>query len=112
MQGDDGDSRRLVMDLSAVGIPTTDRTFALQVEGDSMSGAGIKGGDILVLERREPRLGELVAILLNRDVTVKRYVESKEGTPVLCGWCSTDADSIALGGVEIQGVAVGLIRKL
>ena len=59
--GEEGDLGRLVMDLSAAGIPTTENTFALRIEGDSMSGAGINNGDILILERREPRHGDIVA---------------------------------------------------
>jgi SOS-response transcriptional repressor LexA len=109
---DEGDLGRLVMDLSAVGIPTTDRTFALRVEGESMSGAGINDGDILVLERREPRSGDIVAALVDRHVTLKRYVVNKEGAPILRAENPKYDDIVPLEGLEVQGVAVGLIRKL
>lgn len=107
-----GDLGRLVMDLSAVGIPTTDKTFALRVEGDSMSGAGINTGDILVLERREARSGDIVAALIGNHVTLKRYVITNEGETRLCAENPSHADIFELEGLQIQGVAIGLIRKL
>ena len=106
-----GDLGRLVMDLSAIGIPTTENTFALRVEGDSMSGAGINDGDILILERREPRSGDIVAALVDRRVTLKRYV-LKENKPVLRAENPKHADIVPVEHLEIQGVAVGLIRRL
>jgi DNA polymerase V len=109
---EEGDLGRLVMDLSAVGIPTTDKTFALRVEGDSMSGAGINDGDILVLERREARSGDIVAALIDRHVTLKRYVITSKGETTLRAENPLHADIVELEGLEIQGVAIGLIRKL
>ena len=108
---EEGDLGRLVMDLSAVGIPTTENTFALRVEGDSMSGAGINDGDILVLERRKARSGDIVAALVDRHVTLKRYIVDK-GEPILRAENPNYADIVPLEGLEVQGVAVGLIRKL
>jgi SOS-response transcriptional repressor LexA len=109
---EEGDLGRLVMDLSAVGIPTTDKTFALREEGDSMSGAGINDGDILVLERREPRSGDIVAALVDRQVTLKRYVLGNEGEPILRAENPNHGDIVPHEDLSVQGVAVGLIRKL
>lgn len=108
---EEGDLGRLVMDLSAVGIPTTENTFALRVEGDSMTGAGINDGDILVLERRKARSGDIVAALVDRHVTLKRYIVDK-GEPLLRAENPNYANIVPLEALEIQGVAVGLIRKL
>ncbi|HEX8312501.1 MAG TPA: S24 family peptidase [Chthoniobacteraceae bacterium] len=107
-----GDLGRLVMDLSAVGIPTTDKTFALRVEGESMSGAGINDGDILVLERREARSGDIVAALIDGQVTLKRYVITNKGETQLRAENPSHADIVELEGLQVQGVAIGLIRKL
>lgn len=108
----EGDLGRLVMDLSAMGIPSTEKTFALRVEGDSMSGAGINDGDVLILEKREPRSGEIVVALLEHQVTLKRYIV--EGDKVLLRAENPQYEDIIPdeGGLKIQGVAVGLIRKL
>jgi repressor LexA len=109
--GEEGDLGRLVMDLSAAGIPTTENTFALRIEGDSMSGAGISNGDILILERREPRHGDIVAALVDGQVTLKRYILD-EDKPILRAENPKYADIVPVAALEIQGVAVGLIRRL
>jgi len=49
------------------------RCFALEVQGDSMTGAGIKAGDLLIV-RQQPvaENGEIVVALLDGEATVKR----------------------------------------
>ena len=49
--------------------------FALRVSGDSMSGAGLRQGDIIVV-RRQPvaESGEIVVVLVDNEATVKRLV--------------------------------------
>lgn len=108
---EEGDLGRLIMDLSAIGIPTNAETFALRVEGHSMIGAGINDGDTIILERREPAEGDIVAALVDNQVTLKRYV-LKDGKPILRPENPAFADIIPLERLEVQGVAVGLIRRL
>ena len=49
-------------------------TFAIRIEGDSMSGAGIFPGDIAVVDRaRTPINGSIVLAVLDGSFTVKRY---------------------------------------
>ncbi len=52
---------------------TADRLFALRVQGESMTGAGILPGDVVVV-RRQPTAesGELVVALVEDEATVKR----------------------------------------
>ncbi|MFH2218566.1 MAG: transcriptional repressor LexA [Pseudomonadota bacterium] len=52
--------------------------FALHVLGDSMTGAGIKNGDIAVIQRRDcVENGEIAAVLIEQAVTLKRvYLSS------------------------------------
>lgn len=49
--------------------------FALRVKGDSMIGAGIKTGDIVII-RHQPIAadGDIVAAAINNEVTLKRLV--------------------------------------
>lgn len=48
-------------------------TFVVRVEGDSMSGAGIRHGDLLVVDRsREPQPGAIVVAVVDGELTVKR----------------------------------------
>lgn len=48
-------------------------TFFVRVQGDSMEGAGIHHGDLLVVDRaREPKSGAIVVAVINGELTVKR----------------------------------------
>ena len=48
--------------------------FVLRVKGDSMAGAHIVDGDLVVLELRPPHDGAIVATLIDGEATLKRYV--------------------------------------
>lgn len=48
-------------------------TFFVRVQGDSMIGAGIHDGDLLVIDRSiEPKTGTIVVAVVNGELTVKR----------------------------------------
>ncbi|WP_295443922.1 translesion error-prone DNA polymerase V autoproteolytic subunit [uncultured Thiodictyon sp.] len=48
-------------------------TFFLRVQGDSMIGAGIRDGDLLVVDRaREVKSGAIVVAAVNGELTLKR----------------------------------------
>ncbi len=52
--------------------------FALHVRGDSMTGAGIRNGDIAVIQRQDGvENGEIAAVLIEQEATLKRvYLSS------------------------------------
>jgi DNA polymerase V len=54
-------------------------TFVVRVEGDSMVGAGIRNGDLLVVDRSlEPKSGAIVVAVVDGELTVKRLrIEKK-----------------------------------
>ncbi len=53
-------------------------TFFVRVEGDSMIGAGIHSGDILVVDRSlKPCHGKIVIAVLDGELTVKRLEQRK-----------------------------------
>ncbi len=57
-------------------------TFFLRARGESMIGAGIEDGDILVVDRAlQVRQGDIVIASVHGEFTVKRFV--KEGDRVL-----------------------------
>ena len=92
-----------------------DNTFLLRVQGNSMSGAGILNGD-LVLVRQQPAVeqGDIAVCLLGDDATVKRVFrergrirlqpENGDYEPILVD--RGDADFKVLGKV------VGLYRRM
>jgi DNA polymerase V len=60
-----------------------DTTFIITVAGDSMEGAGIFDGDLLVVDRSlHPEEGDVVIAILDSELTVKRLLMHGH-TPVL-----------------------------
>jgi len=50
-------------------------TFVVRVDGDSMTGAGIHDGDLLVVDRSlEAKSGSIVVAVVNGEMTVKRLL--------------------------------------
>lgn len=61
------------LDLHRLLIQHPSSTFFVRAAGESMLGAGIHSGDLLVVDRaREPRHGDVVVAQVDGDFTVKR----------------------------------------
>jgi DNA polymerase V len=64
------------LDLNELVIKHPAATFFLRVEGDSMVGAGIHSGDILIADRAiKPRHGHVVVAVIDGEFTVKRLYQ-------------------------------------
>ena len=99
------------VDVETLRLPKGARVFALKVRGESMTGAGILSGDVVVLEFREPRNGEVVAALIDGETTLKRYVIQR-GKPFLKAENPRFPNLIPAQELVIQGVQVALLRVL
>lgn len=99
------------VDVETLRLPKGARVFALKVRGDSMIGAGILSGDVVVLEFREPRNNEVVAALIDGETTLKRYVVQR-GKPFLKAENPRFPNLIPAQELVIQGVQVALLRVL
>ena len=56
----------------------SDEYFALHVQGESMLGAGILPGDLVVVHQQsEVHNGEIVVAMIDDEATVKRYLRKK-----------------------------------
>jgi len=99
------------VDVETLRLPKGARVFALKVRGESMIGAGILSGDVVVLEFREPRNGEVVAALIDGETTLKRYVVQR-GKPFLKAENPRFPNLIPAQELVIQGVQVALLRVL
>lgn len=85
-------------------------TFMLNVSGDSMVGAGILDGDMLIVKRQNyANNGEIVAALLEDEATVKRYY--KEADRIRLQPENEYMEPIFSDNVVILGKVVGLIRQ-
>ena len=61
------------LDLNSYLVKHPAATYFVRVSGDSMIGAGIHAGDILIVDRAVEPTGEAVVVAaVNRELTVKR----------------------------------------
>jgi repressor LexA len=104
-----GFDRCITVDPETIRIPRNAKTFALEVRGDSMMGAGILDRDIVILEHAAPRHRDIVAALIDGDVTLKRYL-LEGGTPFLRAENPLYPDLLPARELLIQGVFRALIR--
>ena len=74
-----------------------------------MIGAGIIERDVVILEHAEPRNRDIVAALIDGDVTLKRYLIDR-GVPFLRAENPLYPDLIPARELVIQGVFRALIR--
>ena len=102
-----------ILDLNDLVVKHPASTFFVRVEGDSMEGAGIFSGDVLVVDRSvEARDAKIVVAAVNGEMVVKRLVkvsgrqelhsENDEYGPIILG---TDEECF------IWGVVVGSVRQ-
>ena len=67
------DHMDLDLDLSNYLIQHPSATFCVRVEGDSMIGAGIQSGDVILIDRSlTPTCGSIVLAVIDGEFTVKR----------------------------------------
>lgn len=87
--------------------------YLLRADGDSMTGAGIDDGDLVLI--RKTSLSEtgriVVALVDGTDTTLKRYFVDKTGSPVLHAENPAYSD-IHPYHLAVQGVAVKVIKDV
>ena len=94
---------------TTLGISNPGKAFAVRVRGDSMIDAGIFSGDIVVLEKKEPRTGDIVAALVDGENTLKRFMN--ENGRVYLKAENRDYPNIEpQEKLDIQGVVVSVLR--
>ena len=73
---DDFKETRISLDKELV--KNKEATFYARVDGDSMIGAGLEDGDLLVIDRSlNPENGKIAVCLIDGDFTVKRIKKEK-----------------------------------
>ena len=87
-------------------------TFALKVQGDSMTGDGIFDGDYVVCKKTQTaQNGKIVAAIVDNDsATVKRFY--KEAGRIRLEPSNQNYEPIYTQNCTIAGVVVGLMRKI
>jgi repressor LexA len=100
----------LEVDLRLFGQDRPGDHFALRVRGDSMINAQIADGDLVIVQKKQAREGDIVAALIDGEVTLKRYVVVNR-QPRLKAENPEYPDLVPTADLQIQGVMIGLIRR-
>jgi len=91
------------LDLNTYLVRNPAATFMVRVSGDSMAGAGISDGDILVVDRsEEPVPGKIVVAVLDGELTVIAP-ENPRYRPIAVA---------AEQDLHVWGVVSGVVRRL
>ncbi len=102
---------RETIDLEEI-FASRGKTFALRVNGDSMIDDQIRDGDYVVVEQRDSaRNGEtVVALLKDGEATLKRFYREKNR--IRLEPANAAFKPIYVDNIDLQGVVVGVIRRL
>ena len=87
--------------------------FALRAKGDSMVGAGIEEGDIVVIKRtRYADEGSIVVSLIGDEVTLKRIFFDKKTHKIRLHAENPAYEDMVFDEVNVQGVAMRVIKEI
>jgi len=100
-----------IVSLDEFLINDRQKTYLLEVNGDSMIDAGIQEGDLVIVEQgRQPRIGEIVIAEVDHEWTLKYF--AKEGKRTVLKPGNKNYPMIRpVGELRIGGVVTGVIRK-
>ena len=94
-------------------VARKERSYVLQVQGDSMIEEQIRDGDYVVVEERQTaENGEMVVALIDSsDVTLKKFYRDRGRVRLQPANPALKAMIFEGRRVQVQGVVVGLIRR-
>ena len=108
------DFKEIRISLDKELVKNKEATFYARVDGDSMIGAGLEDGDLLVIDRSlNPENGKIAVCLVDGDFTVKRIKKEKHKLYLM-------PENKKYSEIEIKeeneliiwGIVVYLIKKL
>jgi len=101
------------LDLNELLIQNPEATFFVRVAGDSMTGAGIHHGDILVVDRSlQAAHGKIVIASIHGELTVKQLVQDDSSWRLLAANAAYPAVAITEEtGCEVWGVVTSVIHQ-
>jgi DNA polymerase V len=107
------DARGLPLDLNELVVRNPISTYYLRVEGDSMVGAGIQPGDIVVVDKSlAPKNNDIVVAAVDGDFTLKHL--KRDGQKAWLVAANPDYPPIALHealDAQLWGVVTYIIHK-
>ena len=111
------DKEYKAVDIARSFLPTREKgneLYALEVKGDSMIDAMINDGDIVVMKKAvEARNGEMVAVRVDDEYTLKYFFKEKDGYRLQPANPTMDPIYVPKSkSLEINGKVVMVIRKM
>lgn len=101
-----------ILTLDEYLIQNPRQSFLIKVTGDSMSGAGILEGDLVVVERgRKPKNHDIVIAQVDGEWTMKYYETGPQGVVRLLAANPKYPPILPRSELTLGGVIVGVIRK-
>ncbi|MDH3403074.1 MAG: transcriptional repressor LexA [Acidobacteriota bacterium] len=89
-----------------------DQHYVLRVAGDSMIDEGIHDGDFVVVRQRsEAAVGDMVVALVGDEATLKRYFPEGDRVRLQPSAAHVQPIWVAARDLRVQGVVVGLMRR-
>ena len=101
------------LDLNELLIANPAATFFVRADGDSMTGAGINNGDILIVDRSlAATSGKIVIAIINGELTVKRLVQTTASCRLLAeNPAYPDIEIDAESDFQVWGVVTSVIHQ-
>lgn len=101
------------LDFNELLVKNPSATFAVRLESESMTGAGMLPGDIAIVDRSlNAKNGDIVVALIDTEFTVKRLLQHGAGVTLKAENPAFADIEIAEGqSFEIWGVITGIARK-
>lgn len=91
-------------------VKNNNEVFMLHVKGDSMVNAGILDKDYIIVRKQDVAMnGEIVAVLLEDEATVKRFFKKSNSIKLMPE--NDYMEPIEVKDVKILGKVIGVIRK-
>jgi DNA helicase-2/ATP-dependent DNA helicase PcrA len=88
-------------------------TFMLEVVGDSMKDAGIDVGDYVIVNKQSTAdNGQIVIALLDDEATLKRYMQMGDSVLLIPENSRYEPINLNPDQVQINGIVIGLLKKL
>ena len=102
------------LDLNELLVARPAATYFVRAQGDSMAGAGVQDGDLLVVDRSlEPEDGSMVIACVDGEFTVKTYRRDRGGVRLEAA--NPAYPPIAFAGemeLRVFGVVTAVVHRL